>query len=62
MESRQLKDLSQPVVRYYFVLPAERCSQCSGKLVQDVVRSDRSWEVRCWTCKTIRSSGKVEDR
>lgn len=44
-----------PMVRYYQA--DSRCGQCSGSLVQDTVRADGSWDVRCYTCRTIRASG-----
>ena len=43
-----------PFVRMY---ATDRCSRCNGQFVVDTVRCDGSWEVRCWSCKTLRSSG-----
>jgi hypothetical protein len=44
-----------PMVRYY--LADDSCSECRGRMLQDTVHADGSWQVRCYTCRSIKGSG-----
>lgn len=44
-----------PMVRYY--VADEDCNECRGRMLQDTVQADGSWQVRCYTCRGIKGSG-----
>ena len=48
---------AEAYTRCYVDAELGRCERCNGQLVQDTVREDGSWDVRCWTCRMIKASG-----